>query len=299
MTSSPGFSHPKITVVTPSYNQGRFLEETIVSILDQKYPNLEYIIIDGGSQDNSVEVIRKYEKHLAYWVSEKDGGQYDAINKGFSRATGEVMAWLNSDDKYFPWTLHVVGELFGRFAPVEWATTLYPLCLDENGHAATCRHVDGFTRFGFMSGENLPGGDWYSREYIQQEGTFWRKSLWERSGGKVNSDLKLAGDFELWARFFSKGGAELHGVAVPLGGFRFQQNQKTSQQMDLYLREAHEALLLHGGIPYSWWQTLVLKKLEKLQRYVYKKFDKKIRNRQHVKLCFHGGRQKGWELHQR
>src|SRR5688500_12214725 len=95
--------YPRITIVTPNYNYGHFLEKAIVSVLDQQYPNLEYIIIDGGSTDNSIEIIRKYEKHLAYWISEPDKGMYDAINKGFSRATGEVMAWLNSDDTYFPW----------------------------------------------------------------------------------------------------------------------------------------------------------------------------------------------------
>jgi len=86
--------YPKISIITPSYNQAEFLEETILSVLNQNYPNLEYMIIDGGSNDGSVEIIRKYEKYLTYWISEPDNGQYDAINKGFSRSTGDIMAWI-------------------------------------------------------------------------------------------------------------------------------------------------------------------------------------------------------------
>ena len=103
---------PKITIITPSFNQGAFLEQTIQSVLDQQYPNLEYMVIDGGSRDASVGIIRKYEKHLAYWVSEKDAGQSDAINKGLRRATGQVVNWLNSDDYYEPRTLVTVAEHF-------------------------------------------------------------------------------------------------------------------------------------------------------------------------------------------
>ena len=94
--------NPKISIVTPSFNQGQFLEETILSVLEQEYPNLEYIIIDGGSSDNSLNIIKQYEKKLSYWVSEPDNGQTHAINKGFSHATGEIFMWLNSDD-IFKW----------------------------------------------------------------------------------------------------------------------------------------------------------------------------------------------------
>jgi len=111
-------TQPKISVVTPSFNQGQYLEETIRSVLDQGYPNLEYFVMDGGSTDDSVEIIRKYADRLTGWVSEPDGGQMHAINKGFARATGDIMAWLNSDDKYCPWTFNVIGRIFAGLPEV-------------------------------------------------------------------------------------------------------------------------------------------------------------------------------------
>src|SRR5437899_10290563 len=102
---------PRISIVTASYNQGKFIEETIRSVLDQGYPNLEYIIMDGGSQDESVDIIRRYEKHLAYWVSERDQGAADALSKGFARASGEIFAYLNSDDVSLPGALHSIGTV--------------------------------------------------------------------------------------------------------------------------------------------------------------------------------------------
>ena len=101
---------PKISTVTPSFNQGKFLEKTILSVLEQGYPNLEYIIIDGGSSDESVDIIKKYADRLNYWVSEADRGQSHAINKGFERATGEIFGWLNSDDWYHPGALQAVDD---------------------------------------------------------------------------------------------------------------------------------------------------------------------------------------------
>jgi glycosyltransferase involved in cell wall biosynthesis len=110
----------KLSIITPSYNQGQFLEETILSVLGQNYPNLEYIIVDGGSTDNSVEVIRRYEKHLAYWTSEKDRGQVHAINKGIERVTGDVAAFINSDDLYLPGAFNAVMDHFEKHRTCEW-----------------------------------------------------------------------------------------------------------------------------------------------------------------------------------
>ncbi len=111
--------YPKISIVTPSFNQGKYIEQTIQSVINQNYPNLEYIIIDGGSTDDTVDIIKKYEHKLAYWVSEKDQGQTDAINKGFSKCTGDIFNWINSDDYYVPGTLLKLGELFFNNPSVE------------------------------------------------------------------------------------------------------------------------------------------------------------------------------------
>jgi glycosyltransferase involved in cell wall biosynthesis len=111
---------PKLSIVTPSFNQGRFLEETIRSVLDQNYPNLEYMIIDGGSTDESVEIIRRYEDQLTYWVSEKDRGQVHAINKGIDKTTGEIFGFINSDDLYLPGTFAAVAEYFENHPQANW-----------------------------------------------------------------------------------------------------------------------------------------------------------------------------------
>ncbi len=231
-------NYPKISIVTPSFNQGQFLEECIDSILSQNYPNLEYIIIDGGSNDGSVEIIKKYEKYLTYWQSKPDGGQYDAIDQGFRRTTGEIMAWLNSDDKYHPDSLFKVADIFEKYYDVEWITGR-PTSWNKDGQIINVGWLPSWCRENFIQ----PGPKKY---YIQQESTFWKRTLWQKSGEKLKTDLKFAGDFELWLRFFRY--AQLYTVDIVLAGFRHHPNQKTKLFKEKYNREAE--LLINQEIAY-------------------------------------------------
>jgi GT2 family glycosyltransferase len=290
MTGDP----PRISIITPSFNQAEFLEETLRSVLDQEYPNLEYIVIDGGSTDGSVEILRKYAPRLAYWVSEKDDGHYDALNKGFARCTGDVMAWLNSDDKYTLWALSVVGEIFSTFPQIEWATSLFPLYWDAASRAVSCGQVDGYSSGGFFRGENLPRSGWYSQGSIQQESTFWRRSLWEKSGGRLDTTYSLAADFELWARFFHH--AELYGIGTPLGGFRMHPAQKTSRHPDEYAAQAREAFSRHGGRPPSRLRSFFLSKLANLIRGLQRVHDRRLQPFPAAHRCLHRRREGGWRI---
>ena len=229
---------PKISVITPSLNQAAFLESTIQSILCQGYPNLEYIIIDGGSTDGSVEIIRKYEKHLARWLSEPDGGMYAGIVKGISSATGDVIAWLNSDDLYFPWALSLVASIMESLPQVEWISTLLPCLWNDESLLYQLDRVAGFSRDAFAEGRYLPGSS--SLGWIQQESTFWRRSLQDKIDCGRLAGWKLAGEFGLWSLFFEH--AELYGVPYPLGGFRMQKLQKTQTGMGLYVEESRQVL---------------------------------------------------------
>lgn len=242
-------NRPKISIVTPSFNQAEYLDDTIRSVLDQGYPNLEYLIIDGGSTDRSVEIIRHYEKQLAFWTSEPDNGQYHAINKGFSRSTGEIMLWLNSDDRLLPGSLLTIAEIFSIYPEIQWLTSSLPVIWNRNGQAIDCMNAGGFCRESFFRGVHLPGGDWYSTYTIQQESTCWRRSLWDLSGATIDDTLHYAGDFELWMRFFRH--ANLYSVRSLIGGFRKHGNQKTGNGMDLYRDEALSCLKTSGARTYG------------------------------------------------
>lgn len=164
---------PRISIVTPSFNQGQFLEECIDSVLSQNYPNLEYIVMDGGSTDNSVEIIKKYEKYLIYWQSKPDGGQYRAINEGFKKTSGEILAWLNSDDMYHQSSFYKTAHVFSKYKEIDWITGR-PTVFDRDGNIVLVfDYLPVFSREKYLNAG-------YSNPHIQQESTFWRRSLWKK-----------------------------------------------------------------------------------------------------------------------
>jgi len=221
---------PRISLVTPVWNSGRYIEQTIESVLAQKYPNLEYFIIDGGSTDNTVDIIRKYEPHLTGWLSEPDKGMYDALNKGFARSTGEVMGWISATDKLHPGGLKVVGEVFRAFPNVEWITGR-PTHFNETGLTINVDGTPRWTRLGFLAGFN---------RYLQQESTYWRRGLWDRAGSHVDASRRNASDFELWVRFFRH--ARVYPVDALIGGFRMHDASMALQDLEACHR-IHEEII--------------------------------------------------------
>ena len=221
-------NRPKISIVTPNYNYAKTLEQTITSVLCQSYPHLEYIVIDGGSCDESQSIIKKYGEQLAYWHSRPDHGQYYAINQGFEQSSGEIMGWLNSDDIHLPWTLQVVAEIFEQFPDIQWITGR-PTQI-QNGVIRNVGSLQPYPQEFIASG--LFRGDRLG--WIQQESVFWRRSLWEKAGS-LRTDLKYASDFELWTRFAEH--AELVSVSCILGGFFVRQSNRHRQNLDRYFAE--------------------------------------------------------------
>lgn len=229
---------PRITVVTPSYNSEKYLESCIASVFDQNYPNLEYIIIDGGSTDDSAKIIAAHADRLAYWVSEPDAGQYHAINKGMSFGTGEVQCWLNSDDMLFPWSLQIVGEIFSTLPEVTWLTSRFPAIWSIDGIPRTVTKVASLSSQSLLYGMHSRFGPshWGC---VQQESTFWRRSVWAQVGG-LDQAFSLAADGDLWLRFAEQN--EIHLVEALLGGIRVHEHQRSRIQLQEYDRELHQAL---------------------------------------------------------
>lgn len=234
----------RFSIVTPSFNQGKFLQQTMQSVLSQQVPELEYVVIDGGSTDGSREIIASHGDRLAHWCSEPDDGQYQAINKGFARTTGDIMGWLNSSDVYFPWTLPTVLEIFEKYPEVQWVTSLRKVCVRENGAMDGMQEVRAFGARAFFEGRHGGPGN---RNFLQQEATFWRRELWEKIGGNIPVSHGSAGDFFLWGLFFQH--APVAGVDFPLAGFRIHESAKNresvydSEVQDLLARWKSEGVL--------------------------------------------------------
>ncbi|RJQ82998.1 MAG: glycosyltransferase [Desulfobacteraceae bacterium] len=224
---------PKISVVTPSFNQAGYLENCMRSVLDQDYPNLEYIVMDGGSRDGSLEIIQKHAHRLAHWQSRPDAGQYAAIDEGFSRSSGDIMTWINADDLLHPGALSTAAAIFMQRPDVQWLTGR-PNGIDDRGKEQwVLRMLPLWSRSRYLNKQ-------YKAPYIQQEGTFWRRGVWEAAGGRMQTGLHLAGDLELWTRFFRH--ARLYTADCKLGAFRSHDHQKTKDGLAAYNAEAEKIL---------------------------------------------------------
>lgn len=222
-----------ITIVTPTYNSDCYLEQCILSIIKQNYHNYEHIIIDGGSTDHTLDIIKKYENSYSMkWISEPDKGMYDAINKGFKIAKGEIYAWLNSDDYYYPWTLQIVSRSF-ECKDINWLIGIPSNTRKYGQYEITYLlpnlptvFATGYIHRGFYDGIRLP--------FIQQESCFWSKKLWKIAGSRIDSSKKMAGDYFLWKEFARH--EKLYTVHCNLASFRIHDNQK-SNDIDEYYGE--------------------------------------------------------------
>ncbi|MEI9475044.1 MAG: glycosyltransferase family 2 protein [Deltaproteobacteria bacterium] len=221
----------KVSIVTPSLNQGRFIEETIKSVQGQEYRNLEHIIVDGGSKDDTLNILRKYEGKI-HWISEKDEGQADAVNKGFRIATGEIIGWLNSDDLYLPGTIRKVVDFFENNPAADW---LYGRCriIDENGQ---------LTRKWISRYKNLLGRKFRYRillleNFISQPSVFFKKSVVEAIG-QMDTKRCFTMDYEYWLRIAGK--FEPGVLREDLACFRIHQECKSYLGFKRQFREEFE-----------------------------------------------------------
>jgi glycosyltransferase involved in cell wall biosynthesis len=243
---------PRISVVTPSYNQASFLEETIRSVLLQGYPQMEYIIVDGGSTDGSIDIIRRYEKHLAFWVSERDRGASDAIRKGFLRASGTILAYLNSDDLYLPGSLIAIAEAMTDPAVDVLYGNMYWIDKDEKIMGE--QRQTPFTPMGYL----------YGGSTLQQPATFWKKDLYIRCG-EMDPSYRFAFDTDLFVRF-AVAGAKFKHVNRFVASFRIHPQSKSSNESALCSQELQRLRQTYLPFPFDSIRARCVRGITALQR---------------------------------
>ena len=254
---------PRISVVTPSFNQGEFIEQTIRSVLLQGHPNLEYIIVDGGSTDESVSVIRKYARYLSFWVSQPARGQSHAINKGFRRATGGIMCWLNSDDFYMPGALRVVAEMLGcesdSVALVGHALRFHA---DGQAPAKLEGRYDGLQRL-------LRFWDGYK---MHQPSIFWRREVFEKVG-YLDETQHLILDFDYWVRIARH--FDFLNVNCILSGTNYHPRAKTGDGYRKYHEELRRQAAHYWGSRLSpqYWRL----KASMLEHFYLRRYGRPVR----------------------
>lgn len=209
-------NYPKISIITPSFNQGQFLEDTIVSVLGQMYPNLEYIIMDGGSEDNSIEIIKKYEDQITYWQSKKDKGQAAAINDGFLKATGDILMWLNSDDMLMPNTLYFIAQQYQNNGDgIYFGNCIHFEQLNTGNIRASGSEV-------FLNHKSTP---LTLVDYIIQPSSFWSNKVWE-SIGSLNTSYNYVFDWDWFLRAYQKE-IKFHALSKTLSIYRIHKEHKS------------------------------------------------------------------------
>ena len=249
---------PKISIITPSYNQGQFIEETILSVIKQNYTNIEYLIVDGGSTDNTLEIIKKYEHRITYWVIEKDNGQSDAINKGFKKATGDIICWINSDDILMPNALKTIANYFNNNKDVGLANG-YTLRIDQNSNILYNHFI-------------LKQKHFYARNglyYLAQPSMFWRKGILDEIG-LIREDFHAQMDKEFLIRVFQKG-IKIGRINKILAAIRIHEDSKTYINGNIWQNDSIKIKSIYGK-KYGLSPNIVIKSLygvEKLLKLLY------------------------------